>query len=84
MKILQYNIQYDFTGGADKYYMELTEALRNYNIDAYKVGLTTKDYPLHTLKNHEYPIKISYWGKYLPFNYLLYKKFKKILLKVII
>ena len=79
MKILQYNDSFDIVGGAEKYYIELSEELINYNIDTYRVGLTTKDYPLNTLKNYEFPIKVSPYKWHLPFNYKVYKKFKKIL-----
>ena len=82
MKILQYNDSFDFVGGAEKYYIELTEELRNHNMDTYRAGLTTKDYSPNTLKKYEFPIKVLRYERRLPFNYKLYKKFKKILLKV--
>ena len=82
MKILQYNDSFDFTGGAEKYYMELTEDLIKHNIYVYRTGLTTKDYLPNTLKNYEFPIKVSPYKWHLPFNYKVYKKFKKILFDV--
>ena len=82
MKILQYNDSFDFVGGAEKYYIELTEELRNHNMDTYRAGLTTKDYSPNTLKDYEFPIKISSYERHLPFNYKVYKKFKEILLKI--